>query len=92
MALAAFDWLNSRHEYVTEDRFLYTRLLSMFARTPGGLNQAMAMFDRMQSAGIKPDTVAFNCAIGAAGGYLNRHRGGYRHYYYFYTCSSHKKD
>lgn len=67
LALAVFDWMESRPEYHTRDRVLYTRLLSMFARQRDGLPQAMQMFDRMRSAGIQPDIVAFNAAIRAAG-------------------------
>lgn len=66
-ALEVFDWLERRKEYVTEDCHLYTRLVSMFARQQGGLATAMHIFDRMQARGIRPDTVAFNSAITAAG-------------------------
>jgi pentatricopeptide repeat protein len=66
-ALEVFDWLERRKEYVTEDCHLYTRLVSMFARQKGGLATAMHIFDRMQARGIRPDTVAFNSAITAAG-------------------------
>ncbi|BDA43178.1 Pentatricopeptide repeat-containing protein At5g02860 [Coccomyxa sp. Obi] len=67
LALAAFDWLDSRPEYFTADRFLYTRLMSISARQPHGAPQALALFDRMCAARIRPDVVAFNAAIGAAG-------------------------
>lgn len=67
LALAAFDWLDSRPEYFTADRFLYTRLMSMSARQPDGAPQALALFDRMCATRIRPDVVAFNAAIGAAG-------------------------
>lgn len=67
LALAAFEWLDSRPEYTTADRFLYTRLLSMSARQPNGAVKALQIFDRMCAARIRPDVVAFNAAIGAAG-------------------------
>lgn len=67
MALAVFDWMDSRPEYQTRDHVLYTRLLSIFARQRDGLGRAMSMFDRMIAAGIQPDIVAFNAAIRAAG-------------------------
>ena len=71
LALAAFDWLDSRPEYTTADRFLYTRLLSMSARQPNGAVKALEFFDRMCAARIRPDVVAFNAAIGAAGTKFN---------------------
>ena len=66
-ALEVFEWLDSSREYVTADRHLYTRLVSMFARQAGGLDMAMRIFDRMRAKGIRPDTVAFNSAITVAG-------------------------
>jgi hypothetical protein len=41
--------------------------MSIFARLPGGSEAALGLFDRMRRAGVAPDVVAFNCAIGAAG-------------------------
>ena len=67
LALAAFDWMESRREYVAADCHVFTRLMSIFARLPGGSEAALGLFDRMRRAGIQPDVVAFNCAIGAAG-------------------------
>ena len=67
LALAVFEWLDSRPEYTTADRFLYTRLLSMSARQPNGAVKALEIFDRMCTARIRPDVVAFNAGIGAAG-------------------------
>ena len=46
---------------------MYTRLMSIFARLPGGAEAALGLFERMGRRGIQPDVVAFNCAIGAAG-------------------------
>ena len=66
-ALEVFEWLDSSREYVTAERHLYTRLVSMFARQAGGLDMAMRIFDRMRAKGIRPDTVAFNSAITVAG-------------------------
>jgi pentatricopeptide repeat protein len=67
LALAVFDWMEPRPDYHTSDRVLYTRLLSIFARQQDGLCRAIEMFDRMRAAGIKPDVVAFNAGVGAAG-------------------------
>ena len=67
VALAAFDWLEGRPEYVTGDCHLYTRLTSIFGRLPNGAPAALGMFERMCQKGIRPDRMAFNCAIGAAG-------------------------
>ena len=66
-ALEVFEWLDGSREYVTAERHLYTRLVSMFARQAGGLDMAMRIFDRMRAKGIRPDTVAFNSAITVAG-------------------------
>lgn len=66
LALAVHDWLEGRPEYVA-DCHTYTRLMSIFARLPGGADAALGLFERMGRRGIRPDVVAFNCAIGAAG-------------------------
>ena len=66
VALAAFDWLEERPEYLGDCQ-LYTRLMSIFARTPRGAGAALGLFERMCAKGIRPDRMAFNCAIGAAG-------------------------
>jgi len=77
-ALEVFDWLEGRREYVTEDRYLYTRLVSMFGRQKGGLDIAMHIFDRMQAKGVQPDTIAFNSAITVAGEFVNALPGRYK--------------
>ena len=70
-ALKAFEWmqLHSGDQYAfdTQDTFLYTRLMTMFSRRASDCSQALRIFDSMQSRGIKPDLVAYNTAINAAG-------------------------
>ena len=66
-ALEVFDWLDARPEYETRDCFIYTRLMSLFGRKASHAGTALQLFDRMQAADVKPDLVAFNAAISAAG-------------------------
>jgi hypothetical protein len=81
LALEVFDWLDARAEYATADCFIYARLMSMFNKGSGGLRQALALYNRMKAAGIKPDLVSFNTAITAAGGgpgrWVDRQHAGY---------------
>lgn len=70
-ALKAFEWMQShsgdQHAFDTQDTFLYTRLMTMFSRRSSDCSQALRIFDSMHSRGIKPDLVAYNTAINAAG-------------------------
>ena len=70
-ALRAFEWMQlhtgKQHAFDTQDTFLYTRLMTMFTRRSSDCSQALHIFDSMQSRGIKPDLVAYNTAINAAG-------------------------
>lgn len=70
-ALKAFEWMQlqggEQHAFDTKDTFLYTRLMTMFSRRSSDCSQALHIFDSMQSRGIKPDLVAYNTAINAAG-------------------------
>lgn len=66
-ALAVFNWLDARSEYQTRDCFIYSRLMSLFGRDTSHARIALQLFDRMQAANVKPDLVAFNAAISAAG-------------------------
>ncbi|KAK9787881.1 hypothetical protein WJX73_008405 [Symbiochloris irregularis] len=66
-ALAVFEWLDCRPEYQTRDCFIYTRLMSLFSRSPSDPRTALRIFDSMQAAHVQPDLVAFNAAISAAG-------------------------
>lgn len=66
--MQAFAWMEAhRHSFDTADPFLYTRLMSMCGQKPGGNDRALHIFESMQSKGIRPDLVAFNTAINAAG-------------------------
>ena len=66
-ALSVFEWLNTHGVHC--DVFVYTRLMSMFARSelPHGAVTALGIFSRMRAAGVEPDLVAYNTAIHAAG-------------------------
>ena len=70
-ALKAFEWMQlhsgDQHAFDTQDTFLYTRLITMFSRRASDCSEALRIFDSMQSRGIKPDLVAYNTAINAAG-------------------------
>ena len=70
-ALKAFEWMqlhsNEQHAFDTQDTFLYTRLMTMFSRRSSDCSRALHIFDSMQSRGIKPDLIAYNTAINAAG-------------------------
>ena len=70
-ALRAFEWMQlhggEQHVFDTQDTFLYTRLMTMFSRRSSDCSQALHIFDSMQSRGIKPDLIAYNTAINAAG-------------------------
>lgn len=70
-ALRAFEWMQQhdgeQHVFDTQDTFLYTRLMTMFSRRSSDCSQALHIFDSMQSRGIKPDLIAYNTAINAAG-------------------------
>ena len=70
-ALRAFEWMqlhgSGQHAFDTQDTFLYTRLMTMFSRRSSDCSQALHIFDSMQSRGIKPDLIAYNTAINAAG-------------------------
>lgn len=69
-ALKAFEWMEkqkSRGDFDTHDTFLYTRLMTMFSRRSNDCSDALQIFESMQSRGIKPDLVAYNTAINAAG-------------------------
>ena len=70
-ALKAFEWMEMHcddlNAFDTRDTFLYTRLMTMFSRRSSDCTQALRIFDSMQSRGIKPDLIAYNTAINAAG-------------------------
>lgn len=70
-ALRAFEWMQlhggGQHAFDTQDTYLYTRLMTMFSRRSSDCSQALHIFDSMQSRGIKPDLIAYNTAINAAG-------------------------
>lgn len=70
-ALKAFEWMQlhsgDQCAFDTQDTFLYTRLMTMFSRRSSDCSQALRIFGSMQSRGIKPDLVAYNTAINAAG-------------------------
>lgn len=70
-ALKAFEWMelhcDEQDAFDTRDTFLYTRLMTMFSRRASDCAQALHIFDSMQSRGIKPDLIAYNTAINAAG-------------------------
>ena len=57
----------AQHAFDTNDTFLYTRLMTMFSRRSSDCSRALHIFDSMQSRGIKPDLIAYNTAINAAG-------------------------
>ena len=69
-ALAVFNWLDGQSNYETRDCFIYTRLMSLFGRGSANARVALELFDRMQAANVKPDLIAFNAAISAAGAFL----------------------
>ena len=68
-ALKAFEWMEKQNssDFDTHDTFLYTRLMTMFSRRSKDCSDALQIFESMQSRGIKPDLVAYNTAINAAG-------------------------
>lgn len=69
-ALKAFEWMekqDSSGNFDTHDTFLYTRLMTMFSHRSSDCSDALQIFESMQSRGIKPDLVAYNTAINAAG-------------------------
>ena len=61
LAVSVFDWLDS-HGYPTRDAYVLTRLMSMLPAP-----RALALFDRLTGAGLKPDLASFNAAISTAG-------------------------
>lgn len=58
-----------QQSFDTADPFLYTRLMSMCSQTAAGYKSALQIFHSMQSKGVKPDLVAYNTVINAAGTY-----------------------
>lgn len=73
VALDAFAWMetnsNPQQSFDTADPFLYTRLMSMCGPKAAGYRSALQIFHSMQSKDIKPDLVAYNTVINAAGVY-----------------------
>ncbi|CAD7695714.1 unnamed protein product [Ostreobium quekettii] len=65
-ALDVFEWLDAHRADVTKDKFVYTRLISMFSQSREQAEIALELFDRMKSNGVTPDLIAFNSAITAA--------------------------
>ena len=76
-ALKAFEWMemhsNPDDDFDTHDTFLYTRLMTMFTRRSKDCSEALRIFDNMQKKGIKPDLIAYNTAINAAGTFSGQH-------------------
>lgn len=58
---SVFAWLQSRPELPTGDRFIYTRLMSIYTKR-GAPARALEAFQAMRDRGIQPDNVAFNTA------------------------------
>ena len=51
------------------DAVVHTRLMSLISKERGreGARQALQVFDALQRDGLRPDLIAFNTAIAAAG-------------------------
>lgn len=62
-----FGWMEGQDGYNTKDPYLYARLMSLFSKKPRDDAQVLVIFNRMRAAGVTPDNVCYNSAIGAAG-------------------------
>lgn len=75
---------NEQHAFDTQDIFLYTRLMTMFSQKSSDCSRALHIFDSMQSRGIKPDLIAYNTAINAAGEISTMWPPSLKHHLYCY--------
>lgn len=51
----------------TEDAVIWTKLITMNNKRPGGSFSALKIYNEMLAVGVKPDRVTYNVAIAAAG-------------------------
>lgn len=58
---------DAQHPAWGHDPVLYTKLMRMLGRRPGGAAAALDLYEEMQRDGVAPDLVAYNCALAAAG-------------------------
>lgn len=65
-ALEVFECLNKHSVSIAQDRYIYSRMMTMFSRSREQAATALKLFERMTQNGVAPDLVAFNSAICAA--------------------------